>query len=589
MLGQPDPAVVQRMTQVLLHRGPDGTQVWSDQHVALGHNRLAIVDLQGSPQPLFGTQSEVLIANGEIYNFREIRQQFPSYHWKTQGDSETILALHHHAKSARKSGTLSANDHARWIQQLNGMYAFALWDADSRQLILARDPLGIKPLIRTSINGSLLFASEIKAFPAHEAYIPQIDESALVARLAWEYPLDGTTLLKDVHQVRSGTVEVWSIDSFGQAVLQGKATIERQSVQPHGAWNPSTQAVDLLESFVEGVSERLMADVPVGIVLSGGLDSSLVAAVAHQAAERANQPVPACWTVAESEDNPDWVAAEEVASVLDLKHHQHILESDSFDSRLPDLAWHGEDLDLTVLFFQPLFEKMSHHVTVGLCGQGADELHAGYPRYGDLKSHAKMIDERLSSIEHPFARTIENGSLPVGDAWYAADHSGSAHTESLQDFLQFELDHGQLSNFQLRLVDRHSMAHSLEVRVPFLSKSHRTASHALPMDWRLPSTLEEKAALRAAASLTSLPHHIVRRPKLPAGTATSPSLIKTLLEELKPRCQELFQRYQPFAGALRTQPEIALGLGLFEATHILDRGVKKPQGSTSDLLDRVIG
>ena len=135
-------------------------------------------------------------------------------------------------------------------------------------------------------------------------------------------------------------------------------------------------------------------------------------------------------------------------------------------------------------------------------------------------------------MSHPSKSIIENGQLPVGDYYYSNDHSATAHTSSLDDFLQFELDSGQLSNFQLRLVDRHSMAHSLEVRVPFLGKSHRQASHKLPMQWRLPPSFEEKIALRRAADLTKLPAEIVRRPKLPAGTSTSPMLLQKMLEQL---------------------------------------------------------
>ena len=588
MFGQPDQSVLQRMNALLEHRGPDGNDVWGDESIALGHTRLAIVDLAGSPQPLFGSSGEVLIVNGEIYNHRALRNNHANYPWNTRGDSESILALHHAAKK-QSSVNLSAREHAKWLKHLNGMYAIALWDADSKQLLLARDPLGIKPLVRTHVEGSLLFASEAKAFRAHESYVPAIDELALVARLAWEYPLDGTTLFKDVVQVRPGTVEVWSLDAHGCPFLKDTAVIEQQRVHPAPSWDPAHDSSALLESFVAGVSERLMADVPVGIVLSGGLDSSLVAAVAHEAAERAQQPVPACWTVAESEENPDWIAAEEVASSFDLQHHQHILDADSFETKLPDLAWHGEDLDVTVLFFQPLFEKMSEHVKVGLCGQGADELHAGYPRYRDLKQHGELIDARLASIAHPMARKIENKSLPIGEHWYHNDHTGSSHTSSLDDFLQFELDHGQLSNFQLRLVDRHSMAHSLEVRVPFLSSSHRAASHALPMDWRLPAGGDEKAALRAAAAHTALPRNIVHRPKLPAGRATSPRLIDRLLSDFEPQAQAVIERYPLLAGALRTQHEIALGLGLFEAMHIHGDGRSKPTGSTYDLLNEVIG
>ena len=586
MFGEPDANVVARMTELMQHRGPDGIDVWADETVALGHSRLAIVDLAGSDQPLFGPNGTALVANGEIYNFRELRDSMKNYSWKTSGDSETILALHNKHANGKK---LSAKGHAQWIKQLNGMYAFSLWDSQNRQLILARDPMGIKPLVKTEVNGSLLYASEHKALRAHEGHVPQLDELALVARLAWEYPLDGTTLLKGVVQVRPGTVETWEINAEGRAVRTGLANVERQQLNPAQSWDPKTQAPKLLETFIESVSERLMADVPLGIVLSGGLDSSLVSAVAHEAAERAGQPTPACWTVAEDEDNPDWKAAEVVASSLDLEHHQHVLEADSFDKRLPDLAWHGEDLDVTVLFFQPLFAKMAESVTVGLCGQGADELHAGYPRYRDLANHSRVVQARLDAMETPLSNIVSEARLPLGDEYYTNDHSATAHTGSLQDFLQFELDGGQLTNFQLRLVDRHSMAHSLEVRVPFLGASHRKASHELPMHWRLPPSMEEKAALRAAADLTDLPNEIVRRPKLPAGTATSPSLLKTMLSEMSGRADELKKRYHKFAGAFGDQPDLAIGLGLFEAMHIMDGGRTKRSGSAIDLLDEVIG
>lgn len=588
MFGHPDIAVIHRMNQVQHHRGPDGNDAWHDDQIALGHTRLAIVDRAGGDQPLFGPKGEVLIANGEIYNHVALRSKHTSYPYTTNVDSEAILALHAQTKANSTTGTMTASDHARWISHLDGMYAFSLWDAELGQLILSRDPLGIKPMVRTIVDGSLLFASEAKALRAHESHVPAFDELALIARLAWEYPLDGTTLLKGVHHVRPGTVEVWELHN-GKAKLVSRSDVERQVLSPELHWNSATQAEALLESFVDGVSQRLMGEVPMGIVLSGGLDSSLVAAVAHEAAERAGQPVPACWTVAESEDNPDWIAAETVASALDLEHHQHVLEADAFDQKLPDLTWHGEDFDVTVLFFQPLFQKMADKVTVGLCGQGADELHAGYPRYRNLAEHAALIDARLAAIEHPAARQIEQGQLPVGDAWYTENHSGGAHTESLESFLNFELEHGQLSNFQLRLVDRHSMAHSLEVRVPFLGSAHRKASNALPMNWRLPESLEEKAALRAAADHTRLPSEIVRRPKLPAGRATSPTLIDSMIEELRPRGDAILKRHPLLSGAFKGQPELAIGIGLFEAIHILDRGVSKPNKSAIALLDEVIG
>lgn len=563
MLGQPDQTVLSRMIKLMHHRGPDGNGVFNDDNCGLAHTRLAILDIVGSPQPLHGP-GKVAVVNGELYNHLDLKDNM--YNYTTQGDSEVVLSLH--------DGKGSASDHAKWISKLDGMFAFAIWS--NGQLILARDAMGIKPLMRTIVGNSLLFASEAKALRAHEEYIPVIDNLAMKARIAWEYPLDGTTLFQDVHQVRPGTVEVWELVD-GKPMMTSVSRFEIQNVEPALNWNDPK---GLLESFTLSVSDRLMADVPVGIVLSGGLDSSLVCAVAREAAQIAEQPVPACWTVAESEDNPDWLAAENVASSLDLKHHQHILEADTFHSKLPDLAWHGEDLDVTVLFFQPLFEKMSQSVTVGLCGQGADELHAGYPRYRDLPKHSQIISERLSELD------CDLDNLQ-GECWWSNSHSPDLHTKSLTDFLQFELDHGQLSNFQLRLVDRHSMAHGLEVRVPFLGSRHRKASNKLPMDWRLPDSGEEKAALRAAAQLTSLPKEIVSRPKLPAGRATSPKMIDSLLEELSPYVEKIANRHLGLERALIKQPEIAIGMGLFEAMHILDAGRSKRAGTVVDMLEEL--
>ncbi|MGB0174380.1 MAG: asparagine synthase (glutamine-hydrolyzing), partial [Candidatus Poseidoniaceae archaeon] len=399
MLGAPEPSTVKKMIQLQNHRGPNGSGFWYDESICLGHARLAIVDLEGSPQPIQSQDGNVLIANGEIYNFESLRSSMPDYPWTTSGDSETILALFE--KTLGANVTPSAKDHGAWIQQLDGMFAFALWHPQRKQLILARDEMGIKPLIRSRIGSSLVFSSEVKALRAHSEFYPQLDEQALMARLVWEYPLDSTTLFLDVHQVRPGTVEVWSFEN-GEPTLLDSHRFSTPRLHPLEDYNEEVGAQKLLDGFIDSVGQRLMADVPVGIVLSGGLDSSLVAAVASDAAHRYNRPIPECWTVAESEDNPDWMAAEVVASSLDLKHHQSIMEQDSFARHLPSLSWHGEDLDVSVLFFQPLFQTMAQSVRVGLCGQGADEIHAGYPRYADLNAHRHELEHRISMLNHPF-------------------------------------------------------------------------------------------------------------------------------------------------------------------------------------------
>lgn len=585
MFGSPEPSIVKSMTRLQHHRGPDGKGIWNDEHISLGHSRLAIVDLEGSPQPINSDHGCILVVNGEIYNYQKLRESNQSYPWKTMGDSESILALHR--TSTHNLELPSANDHCKWLNQLDGMFALSLWDPAKKQLILARDEMGIKPLLRTAINGSLLFASEAKAFHAHPQYTPEMDMQALLARLVWEYPLDATSLFQGVYQVRPGTVEVWSIDD-GIATMKSSARFSRPMFEPTDSWDVNKGSHLLLNGFTESVGQRLMSDVPVGIVLSGGLDSSLVAAVASDAAKRYERPTPACWTVAESEDNPDWMAAELVASSLDLEHHQSIMDSDSFSQHLPSLSWHGEDLDVSVLFFQPLFKEMSKVVRVGLCGQGADEIHAGYPRYVDLKQHQQQLESRISELEHPFAATLQSDSLPDDSRWWTQDHRPSTHLSSLQNTLQFEMDHGQLSNFQLRLVDRHSMAHSLEVRVPFLGRAHRQEAMKLPMSQRLPTTGLEKKALRSAAALTNLPESVVYRKKLPAGTATSPTLLTSCLNEYSSQIKEIASRWSVCGKVLRRQPEIALGLGLFESIHLRGHGLNLHNRTLDDLLNEVI-
>ena len=614
-LGGGDADLVRRMATSLEHRGPDGVRTWADDDCALGHSRLSIVDLALSNQPIGSEHGCWLVQNGEIYNQIPLRATEDAYPWRTQGDAETILAAHAAAISApttppgstskgvrvgwvNRTGKAAeaggeAARHVDWVQRLDGIWGFALWDSRHRELILCRDPLGVKPLLRTQTDdGSLLFASEAKAFRHHPGYTSVMDEAAMVVRLAYEYPLDETSLFAGVAQVRPGTVETWRLDESGTAVLTGVARYSRDEVNPAANWDAGADAPRLLASLCESVEDRLMSDVPLGIILSGGLDSSMIAGLAHRAAKAAGKPVPECWTIAESEDNPDYRAAEDVVASLDLAHHTSTLEEDSFWKSLPSLAWHGEDLDISVLFFQPLFKQMAQDVKVGLCGQGADELHGGYPRYGELAAHRELVRGRLLSSRHPVAdamldtEPLEGVPVGVGQPWRTLNHNPDNHFSDLKSTLQFELDHGQLSNFQLRLVDRHSMAHGLEVRVPFLGSAHRKMANTLPLDWRVRGR-DEKLALRAAAALTDLPPDIVSRPKLPAGTATSPTLLAELLAELRPRAQEWASRTPRLERILRKQPDMAIGLRLFESLHVVDGGLGREGKDLMTLLEDV--
>ena len=571
------------------HRGPDGSGDFqasveqTDGSVAFSHARLSIIDLDGSQQPIHSDHGCVLMVNGEIYNHKKIKSELQDYPFRTAGDSETILALHRVHSWNQPAGDNPAQRHVEWISKLDGMWGFSLWDPSVNELILCRDPFGIKPLVRTQLSdGTLLFGSEVKAFRGHPEFSAKPDVSALAVRLAYEYPLDQTTLFLGVTSVGIGTIETWSIVE-GKATLTGVARYWKPQVNPFDNWNPSNNASLLLHSLSDSIQDRLMADVPVGIVLSGGLDSSLMAALAHDAADSVGKPTPECWTVADSEDNVDLQASIMVTENQDLGHHVHIMDENTMWKELPNFVWNGEDLDITVMFWQSVFQQMKGNVTVALCGQGADELHAGYSRYRNLPAHSNLVTSRMDLSGKIDISEDDRG---LGKPWSSESIMPEDNFANLSQTLEFEQNRGQMSNFQLRLGDRHSMAQAIEARVPFLGMRHAKLANQLPLSWRL-SNDDEKMALRAAADLTSLPKEIIRRPKLPAGTATSPTLVSEIINSLSNRAEDWAKEYGVLSKQLLAQPDMAIGMRIFHAMHLTESGPKQRTGDLLDVLDDV--
>ena len=577
------------MASAIGHRGPDGSGDFqasveqTDGSVAFSHARLSIIDLDGSQQPIHSDHGCVLMVNGEIYNHKKIKSELQDYPFRTAGDSETILALHRAHSWNRTPGDNPAQRHVKWVSKLDGMWGFSLWDPSANELILCRDPFGIKPLVRTQLSdGTLLFGSEVKTFRGHPEFSAKPDVSALAVRLAYEYPLDQTTLFLGVTSVGIGTIETWSIVE-GKATLTGVARYWKPHVNPSDNWNPSNSASRLLQSLSDSIQDRLMADVPVGIVLSGGLDSSLMAALAHDAADSVGKPTPECWTVADSEDNVDLQASIMVTENQDLGHHVHIMDENTMWKELPNFVWNGEDLDITVMFWQSVFQQMKGKVTVALCGQGADELHAGYSRYRNLPAHSNLVNSRMDLSGKIDISEDDRG---LGKPWSSESIMPEDNFANLSQTLEFEQIRGQMSNFQLRLGDRHSMAQAIEARVPFLGMSHAKLANQLPLSWRL-SNDDEKMALRAAADLTSLPKEIIRRPKLPAGTATSPTLVSEIINSLSTLAEDWASEYGVLSKQLLAQPDMAIGMRIFHAMHLTESGPKQRTGDLLDVLDDV--
>jgi asparagine synthase (glutamine-hydrolysing) len=355
------------MRDTLTHRGPDDAGLYLDGGVGMGHRRLSIVDLGGGRQPMANEDETIwIVFNGEIYNHRDLRPGLEErgHRYRTVCDTETIVHLYEELGE-------------RAAERLSGMFAFAVWDSARRELLLARDRLGIKPLYYAlDGDGALYFASEIKALVEARAVAPEINYPALPDYLANHAPSGEQTLFRGVKRLlpghtltwRDGQVEVrkyWDL-SFarnGHSVVSDRDAIEQ--------WT---------ELFRDAVRSHLMADVPLGVFLSGGIDSSAIAAMMS---EMTTEPIKTFSVgFAEREAN-ELEYARTVARAFNTDHQEVVVSPDAFFAVMPKLIWH-EDEPLGHLASVPLYfvsELAARNVKVVLTGEGSDELMAGYYRY----------------------------------------------------------------------------------------------------------------------------------------------------------------------------------------------------------------
>ena len=414
---------VNRMVEQIKHRGPDGDDVMSTESATLGHTRLAIVDLKRGDQPLQLGDAWITF-NGEIYNHMNLREKhLKGQMFRTHTDTETVLRLYQHY------GPKS-------VQLLDGMFAFAIsWQND---LFLARDPLGIKPLYWGCKDGeSLNYASEVKAL-------------ALVTDNIQEFPAG------HYYHSQKGWQQYYNVEDS----LDGKWSDQKTE-------DDTIQAIR--DSLQIAVQERLMSDVPLGVSLSGGLDSSIISMIASQ-----EQPDMHSFVVG-VEGGEDLDAAQMMADELGTQHHEYVYSEQYMFKVLPDVIYHLESFDPALVRSAipnyMLADMASDYVKVMLTGEGADELYAGYSylqRYND----AEGLQEELIKI-----------------------------TEALH-------------NTNLQRGDRMSMAHGLEARVPFLDVDSVSLALSIPPEWKLQKNGNPAKNLLRRAYEGLLPDEIVYRPKM---------------------------------------------------------------------------
>jgi asparagine synthase (glutamine-hydrolysing) len=361
-----DPARIGKMCAAMAHRGPDGQGVWTAPGVGLGHLRLSIIDLAGSPQPMASSDGRaMLVFNGEIYNYRELREELrglgATFH--TDGDSEVILAAWQ-----------------RWgpdcLPRLHGMFAFAIYDLGERTLFLARDRLGVKPLFYAPLSdGSLAFASELKGLIAHPLLRREIDPLAVEDYLAWGYVPDHRSILNGVHKLPAGhslllrhdaplpTPRQWWDVSFAQRHKGRAADLE----------------AELLHLLRQAVTSRMVSDVPLGAFLSGGVDSSAVVALMVEAS---SNPVKTCTIGFDVAALDETGYASEVAKRFATDHRVRQVSPDDFEHVDTLAAMFDEPFaDASALPTWRVCQLARETVTVALSGDGADEAFAGYRRH----------------------------------------------------------------------------------------------------------------------------------------------------------------------------------------------------------------
>lgn len=382
--------VIERMRDVQFHRGPDDGGVFVDDRAGLGHRRLSIVDVTHGAQPMFNEDNSlVIIYNGEVYNHSDYRAELESkgHVYKTHCDTETILHLY--------------EEHGpRCVDFLRGMFAFAIWNRADKSLFIARDRLGLKPLYyMLDDDGSIFFGSEIKTILEACGTAPKLNYNALPDQLANHGTSGDETLFVGIKRLLPGHSLSWR---------DGRVEIERfwdVEFEPKHAPKSDREFIDEWHSlFHESVRLRLMADVPLGMFLSGGIDSSAICAAM---ATMVSDPIKTFSVGFQEREANEFEYARMVAKAFGTEHHEITITPEQFFGELPNLVWH-EDEPIGFSASVPLYfvsKLAQEHVKVVLTGEGSDEILAGYGRYAKVIELMKY-GEKYESAVPGFARSV---------------------------------------------------------------------------------------------------------------------------------------------------------------------------------------
>ena len=541
--GPADPGRIACMLRPLARRGPDHEGQWHRGPVALGHRRLSVIDLHPrAHQPLLDPDSgRVLVFNGCIYNHLQLRAtlQKCGHHFRTTGDSEVILKAY-----------------AEWgddcVVRLHGMFAFALWDVEAERLFLARDRLGIKPLYYHPSAGAFRFASNIQALLATGDVDLSLDEVALHHHLSLHAVVPAPrTLLRSIRKLAPG--HCLTIGADGTAKERTFWRLDARNPDPARGEQEWVERVHV--QLREAIRKRTeTSDIPVGVLLSGGLDSSLlVALLAEQGASRI-RTYSIGFEDAQGEAGHEFEYSDAVARHYATEHHRYFISNGQLLNRLDEAVGHMSEPMVAqdaVAFFL-LAEQVKQDVSVVQSGQGADEVFAGYSWYP--KMHADQADGLDAFCRHYLDRPHHELSQTLMPAWVGKDHTRALLAERLEcgedvEFLNavLRMDATMLvTDDPVKRVDNMTMAWGLEARVPYLDHQLVECVAGMPAELKLREG--GKYPLRALAR-ARLPAEVIDRPKgyfpVPALKYVQGPFLDWARKTLnRPECRDrgLFQR-----------------------------------------------
>lgn len=567
----PNEQTLEAMNDCLTHRGPDDSGVYRNGPVGLAHRRLSIIDLSTGHQPIFNEDEKVAVVfNGEIYNYTELRESLSSsgHQFSTNTDTEVLVHLYEeHGPS--------------FVEKLEGMFAFALWDSKKERLVLARDRMGIKPLVLADDGDTVAFASELPALFEADVDHGGLDREAIAQYFAFGFVPASRTAFRNITKLQPGELAIVSEDGIHRESFYTPSVTPREP-------GLDTAANELRKLVEQSVKKRLQSDVPLGAFLSGGIDSSIVVGTMADIAE---EPVET-FTVGFDEDlfDESW-AAREVAEYHDTNHHEFTVSPDDVRELVPEVVGQlGEPFaDQSLLPTYVVAQKTRQNVKVALSGDGADELFAGYSKYrGEFHSRyyraiprplrRYVIEPAVKSL--PASRTNTVGELSrkaqkflrggesdpttrhfewlrisgnqteqafdsispanAGRECIAAQHANldswlpSGRRGAMSRMQAVDTRFG-LPNQMLKKVDTASMYNSLEVRVPFLDTDVVEYAMSLPTEYKITPRTQKRVLTKAFED--RLPQSILEREKqgfdMPIGEWFKDELATEFCETLR--------------------------------------------------------